>query len=124
MSTTYTLTTPVTVGTMSSPISVAALQITGVAYSSTPALAQIGTGTLQVTLTDPESGWQEQINYADATVLTLWASAQSAAAGTELGDIVAQAVFAKLIADGKLPAGTVGTNPDTAPSSSSAGTGS
>jgi len=109
MSTTFTLTTPATVGSMTSPITVASLQLTTLSYSSTPALAQIGTGTLSITLTDPVSGWQETINYQDNSVLTLWSEAQTPAAGTELGDIMATAIFAKLIADGKLPPGTLNT---------------
>jgi hypothetical protein len=106
---TFTLTAPVTLGSMSSPITVASLQLTSVAYSSTPPLAQIGTGTLSVTLTDPVSGYQETINYSDASALALWSAAAAVPAGQSLGDTIAQAVFAKLIADGKLPAGTLST---------------
>jgi hypothetical protein len=95
---TFQLATPLTVGTVSKPITVSSLQITTVYYSTTPELAPLGTGELDITLTDPVSGWQETVSYQDASVLTLWQS---------IGDGVAQALFAKLIADGKLPAGTV-----------------
>lgn len=105
--TTYTLTTPLTVGTLGSQSTVSSLQITVLEYSSTPALAPLGTAELSVTLTDPNSGWQERVLYQDASVFALWQSAQSPAPGTQLGDILAAAVFAKLIADGKLPAGTI-----------------
>jgi hypothetical protein len=108
MTTTYTLTTPISLGSITSPIRVTSLQLTTVNYSSTPALAPIGTGTLSLTLTDPASGYQEQIDYQDADVLAMWAS---------IGDTIANAVFAKLIADGKLPAGTVSTTTTTVPAS-------
>jgi uncharacterized protein YfaP (DUF2135 family) len=109
MSTTFTLTTPVAVGSLANLVTISALRITSITFTSTPALAPIGTGELDVTLTDPVSGWQETISYQDATVLTFWASVVSIASSQSIGDTVARAVFAKLIADGKLPAGTVAT---------------
>jgi hypothetical protein len=107
MSLTFTLATPVNVGSLNQPLTVSSLQLTGLLYTSTPMLAPIGTGDLQVTLTDPVSGAQETINYQDATVLSLWETVPTPTSGQQLGDIVAQTVFAKLIADGKLPAGTL-----------------
>lgn len=98
MPTTFTLTAPLTIGTLSSPITISSLQLTNINLATTPELAPLGTGTLTLTLTDPKSGAQETIKYADASVLTLWASIESA---------VSQAVFAKLIAEGKLPAGVL-----------------
>ena len=74
------------------------MRVTGINLTTTPELAQGGTGTLVLLLTDPKSGAQETIAYQDASVLTLWQA---------IGDAVSQAVFAKLIADGKLPAGTL-----------------
>jgi hypothetical protein len=59
-----------------------------------------------LTLTDPKTGAQESISYQDASVLAMWKT---------IGDTIAQAVFAKLIADGKLPAGTLATVADPAP---------
>jgi hypothetical protein len=106
---TYTLTTPLTVGTLSSSQTITSLQLTTIAYTSTPALALIGTGVLQLILTDPTSGAQETINYQDASVLAFWAKTVSTTATEELGDIISSAVFEKLIADGKLPAGTLTT---------------
>jgi hypothetical protein len=55
-------------------------------------------------LTDPVSGWQYKVNYQDASVLNMWQM---------VGDNVAQALFTKLIADGKLPAGTLSTTTST-----------
>ncbi len=105
--TTYTLSTPTTVGGIGSQITVSSFQLTSISYSSTPELAPISTGTLTITLTDPSSGYQETINYQDASVLVLWSQALSPAANTQLGDIIAGAVFAKLVADGKLPPGSL-----------------
>jgi hypothetical protein len=108
---TYTLTTPITVGTMAQPVTISSLQLTTLAYTSTPALAQIGTGVLSVTLTDPTTGAQETVTYKDASVIAMWQT---------IGDTIAQAVFAKLIADAKLPAGTLATVADVTPATSPA----
>jgi hypothetical protein len=109
--TTFTLTTPVNVGTLTAPVNVSSLNITGVNFTTKPSLAPIGAGELDVVLTDPVSGWQETISYQDATVLAFLAQAATApASGATLQDALAAAVFAKLVADGKLPAGTVTTS--------------
>jgi hypothetical protein len=95
---TFTLAAPVNVGGLTDPLSVSSLVITGIKYSSTPALAQLGTSTLEVTLTDPATGWQSVIAYQDATASDVWAT---------VGTDFATAVFNKLLADGKIPAGTI-----------------
>jgi hypothetical protein len=95
---TYTLATPVNVGGLTDPVSVTSLVITGIKYSSTPPLAQLGASTLEVTLTDPITGRQFVIAYQDATAGDVWG---------DVGADFATAVFAKLLADGKIPAGTV-----------------
>jgi hypothetical protein len=98
MSVTFTLSTPLTFGTLASPVTVSSLRLTNINLATTPELAPAGTGTLTLTLTDPESGAQETVIYRDASVLDLWQT---------IGDDVSKAVFAKLIADNKLPAGTL-----------------
>jgi hypothetical protein len=107
MPTIFTLAAPSNVGTIGSPVTVAALAITGVSYTSTPKMAPIGTGQLVITLTETTNGWQETIRYADATVISFLAQVVNSA---PFSDAVAQAVFTKLITDGKLPAGTVTTS--------------
>ena len=101
----YTLSTPLQVGTMQKPVTVKALQVTAVWWSSTPALAPLGTQELKVTLTG-DSGWQETIGYRDATVGPFWTSSVTVNAQS-LADVVATAVLNKLIADKKIPAGTI-----------------
>jgi hypothetical protein len=77
----------------------------------TPALARIGTGELSVTLTETTCGWQEKIQYQDASVLAFFSQlAPTPAVGATFEDVRASAIFSKLIADGKLPAGTVTTS--------------
>jgi hypothetical protein len=106
--TTFTLASPVNVGGFSAPLLVAALTVTSVAFSTTPDLAPLGTGELDITLTDPVSGWQETVSYRDETVLTFLAQAAAAPpAGATIQSALAAAVFAKLIEDGQLPTGTV-----------------
>lgn len=108
---TYTLTTPVNVGTLTTPVNVSALKVTGIIFSTTPALAPIGTGELTITLTDPVSGWQETITYKDASVPAFFAqTAPAPPANSTVEDVMSQLIFAKLVADGKLPAGTVTTS--------------
>jgi hypothetical protein len=110
MSVIFTLATPVNVGSLTEPVNVASLKITSVAFSTTPALAPIDTAELTITLTDPVSGWQETVDYRDASVLEFFAMpAPMPPNGATYEDIMAGAVFQKLIADGKLPAGTLST---------------
>lgn len=106
---TYTFTTPLTISTgLSDSITVKSVQLTAINISTTPELAQIGTGTMSVTLTDPATGYQEVISYSDASVITFWqATAPTPATGDQNQDVVAKAVFAKLISDNKLPGGTL-----------------
>lgn len=106
--TVFTLTTPIQVGSLGSSVTVAALKITAVWLTSTPKMAPLGTGQLYVTLTETTNGWQETIQYQDATVISfLGDPAVAPAAGAAFRDVLAAAIFTKLIADGKLPAGTV-----------------
>jgi hypothetical protein len=94
---------------MAAPVTVTSFQVTGIHFSTTPRLAQLGAGELVITLTDPNTGWQEKINYKDTSVPMFWATATTAAASATVGDVIGQAVFQKLIADGNLPPGTLST---------------
>ena len=106
----FVLTHPQNVGTLAAPINVASLRVTALTFSMTPALAPLGTGQLSVTLTDPASGWQETIDYQDASVRAFFAqTAPIPPSPITVEDVMAQLVFAKLIADGKLPAGSLAT---------------
>jgi hypothetical protein len=98
MAVTFTLSTPLTFGTLANQVSISSLQLTNINIATTPDLAPLGTGTLTLTLTDPASGAQETVIYRDASVLDLWKI---------IGDDISKAVFAKLIADAKLPAGVL-----------------
>jgi hypothetical protein len=105
---TFQLNTPVNVGTLTAPVNVARLRVTGVAFSTTPALAPLGTAELLVTLTDTDSPWQEVIRYADSSVLDFFATlAPVPPPGATYEDIMSVAVLQKLIADGRLPVGTL-----------------
>ena len=117
MSTVFTLTTPLTVGSLGNSVTVAALKVSAIWLTSTPKMAPIGTGQLYVTLTETTNGWQETIQYQDATVLSfLGAAAVAPAAGATFADQLGAAIFTKLIADGKLPTGTVSMTPAAAAS--------
>jgi hypothetical protein len=106
----FTLTTPVNVGTLTTPVVVSSLKVTAVWFSTTPQLAPIGAAELDITLTDPASGWQETVVYNDASVMTFFATpAPVPPTGATYEDVMATAVVSKLIADGKLPPGTLST---------------
>lgn len=110
MSTTFTLATPATVGDLSNPRTVTALKITSIWFTSTPDLAPTGTGELDITLTETSNGWQETIAYKDASVISFFAQAAPAPpSGGTVEDVMCGLLFDKLIADGKLPAGTLTT---------------
>jgi hypothetical protein len=110
MSTIFTLSTPANVGTLGAPVVVSALKITSIWFTSTPAMAPLGTGELNVTLTETTNGWQETIRYQDSTVIAFFGqAAPTPPTGATYQDVMSSAVFTKLIADGKLPAGTVTT---------------
>jgi len=102
---TYTLTTPITVGTIAKPVKISSLQLTGFACTTTPPLAPIGAAAMSVTLTDPATGAQETISLQAASVFALWQSVE---------DAISNAVFAVLLAAGKLPAGALSSAPTTA----------
>jgi len=105
----YTLTTPLSGGPLSAPVTVAALEITTVYYASTPQLAPVGAGSLTLTLTETTNGWQEQISYQDASVIAFLETAAPATVptGATMADAMAAALFGKLSSDGKIPAGTL-----------------
>ena len=105
---TFTLAVPVNVGTLTQPVNVSSLRVTGVWFSTTPELAPLGAAELDITLTDPASGWQETIKYQDASVLAFFAQvAPAPPTGATYEDVMAAAVLQKLTADGKLPAGSI-----------------
>lgn len=105
---TYTLTTPFTAGSLSQPVTVSSLRVTSVTFSTTPPLAPLGSAQLDLVLTDPVSGWQETISYLDASVAAFFAQAAPApATGETVEDVLATLVFGKLVADGKLPPGSL-----------------
>ncbi len=91
----YTLTTPQTVGDLSKPILIDKLQLYSISLTAGDARP-----TLSIVLIHVASGYQVNVVYSDATVMTFWNAINA-------GNALTQAAFQKLIADGKLPAGTL-----------------
>jgi hypothetical protein len=104
----FTLDTPTTVGTLANQITVSALGMTAIRVSSTPALAPMGSGEMEIILTETTNGWQTAISYQDASVFDLLEA--SIDAGASMGSTLASTIFAKLVADGKLPPGSIGAD--------------
>jgi len=106
---TFTLTTPMQ-ASFSDARMVRSLRLTGFAFTSVPDLAPTGSGQMSIVLTEPDSGVQVPVSYKDASVLSFFSQpAPTPQPGNTVEDITAQLVFAKLMADGKLPPGTVAT---------------
>lgn len=102
----FELVTPVTVDPLGTPRTISCLALTGIKFTTTPDLAPLGSGELKVTLTDPDSGYQAECSYTDATVLEAWEEAFAAT--------VVTTIFNKLVADKKLPAGSIVESTSTA----------
>jgi len=102
----YTFTNPLTMGGMSAPLTVKSLQITGFACGAFPGAAKVA--ALSITLTDPGSGFQTVVLYQDSTVPAFWNAITSTPdSGDTLQDTITKAIFAKLMADGRVPPGTL-----------------
>lgn len=97
----YTLTTPITVGDLTSPITVDKLELSGVSLNFEPERTANGTAILSIVLVHRASGYKVNVVYNDATALAFWSALNTATS------VVTKAVFAKLTADGKLPTGTL-----------------
>jgi hypothetical protein len=98
MSLIYTLTTPITIGDLTSSLTVSSLKLTSISLNFEDAYTQDGIAVLSICLADPVSGYPVNVVYQDASALSM-AQTIEAQIGAEL--------FQKLIVDGKLPAGTL-----------------
>jgi hypothetical protein len=96
----YVLTTPISVGlTLDSQIQVSRLQLASISLNFEPFWATHGRAVLSVVMVDPDTGNKVlNIVYDDASALAFWEAHKEG---------LTQDVFAKLIADNKLPAGTL-----------------
>jgi hypothetical protein len=95
----YTLTSPITVGDLTNPIIVDKLELSAVSLNFEPERTATGTAVLSIVLVHRASGYKVSIVYSDATALAFWNALNTASS------VVTKAVFTKLNADGKLPAG-------------------
>src|SRR5690242_17959659 len=98
MSLRYTLETPIMVGDLTSSIKVSSLKLVSVSVNYEDVYTKGGTAVLSICLVDPDSGYPVNVVYQDASALEM-AQTIEAQIGAEL--------FQKLIADRKLPAGTL-----------------
>jgi hypothetical protein len=97
----YTLTNPVTVGDLTNPIVIDKLQLASISLNFAPSYTSQGKAVLSIVLIHVASGYTINIVYSDSTALGFWTALDT------IGSVVTKAVFAKLTADGKLPAGTL-----------------
>lgn len=97
----YTLTNPITVGDLTNPLLVDKLELSAISLNFEPERTITGTAILSIVMVHRASGYKVNIVYSDATALAFWTALNTA------NSLVTKAVFAKLTADGKLPAGTL-----------------
>lgn len=100
MSFIYTLTTPITVGDFSNSITIKSLKLTSISLNFEDAYSKQGTAILSICLVDPDTGYPVNVVYQDPSALTT--------AQTIEGQI-GEELFQKMIADSKLPPGTLTT---------------
>lgn len=94
----YTLNPPITVGDFANSITVNSLKLVSISINYEDVYTKNGTAILSICLADPTTGYPMNIVYQDASALQM-AQTIEAQIGAEL--------FQKLIADSKLPAGTL-----------------
>ncbi len=94
----FTFTTPVQVGDLSNSITVSSLKLVSFSFNFEDAYTAAGVAVLSVCLVDPVSGFPVNLVFQDKASLTM-----ANALETNYG----QALFNKLIASGKLPAGSL-----------------
>ena len=101
----FKLTTPMRVGDLATGIMISTLVVTAISFQFDPLLTGAATSQMiiSVVLKDPVSGWSHNVVYkgdVDGANALAWFNANQALA-------LVTAVLNKLIADGKLPAGTL-----------------
>jgi hypothetical protein len=95
----YTLTTPVTVGDLNNQIILDKLELSSISLNFEPTYKDKGIAILSIVLIHRASGHTVNIVYSDTSALGFWANLDTAS------NLVTKAAFAKMAADGKLPAG-------------------
>ena len=104
MSLIYTLNSPITVGDINSSITVSSLKLVSISVNFEDEYTKNDIAVLSICLCDPVSGYPLNVVYQDASALSM-AQTIEAQTGAEL--------FQKLIADDKLPAGTLSESTST-----------
>ena len=107
MSIVYNLEPPVIVGDMQHQTTVKSLKIVSVSVNFEDHYIKQGHAVLSVCLADPKTGYPVNVVCQDAAALAL---------ARTIEEQIGSELFAKLIADGKLPAGSVA---DTTPTPTS-----
>ena len=108
MSLIYNLNPTISVGDLNKSITVSSLKLTSISLNYQDVYSKNGTAILSICLVDPVSNYPVNVVYQDASALSM-AQTIEAQIGAEL--------FQKLIADGKLPAGTLADTASTTPAS-------
>ncbi|HZP31888.1 MAG TPA: hypothetical protein VFB23_00900 [Candidatus Acidoferrales bacterium] len=102
----FTLTTPQNVGDLNNPILIDVLAVTAISFNFDPALTGSSTPQMivSIVLKHLPSGWSHNIVYkgnADGAAALAWFNSNFA-------QNLVTAVLNRLVADGKLPPGTIG----------------
>ena|SRR5690349_9403999 len=102
---TYQLNTPSTVGDLANPITVSQLNVTAISFQFDPSLTggAVPQMIVSVVLKEPVSGWSHTVTYrgnTEGAAVLKWFS-------TNFQTNLVTAVLNRLMADGKLPPGTI-----------------
>jgi hypothetical protein len=98
---TFTLSTPIQVGDLTNPILIDKLELSSVSFNFEPERSSQGTAILSVVLVHRPSGYKHNVVYDDSSALEFWKHIE------QEEEVISKEVLGKLIADGKLPAGTL-----------------
>ncbi len=93
----YKLKNPATIGDLANPVLIEELELFSMSMTFDPEEP-----VLSVVLIHRTSGWKHVVTYTDPTAVEFWAHLYEAEF-----DFLRRAVLQKLVADGKLPPGTL-----------------
>ena len=104
-----TFTTRPTIGDLENQITIDRLRVVAISFNRQASHVADNTVVLSILLEHPASGWTHNVVYEGAAAL---AEARLINTGNFTGKSLHTRILEKLLADGKIPAGTIAGNPE------------
>ncbi len=104
-----TFTTPVSIGDLDNQLLIEKLKVVSISFNRQASHEAAGTVVLSVVLEHPTSQWTHNVVYKGAEALTLARLMNTADFSTKS---LHTRILEKLVADGKIPAGTIAGAPE------------